>query len=65
MKARKETAADIIIIEKHLSLMSADKLYSANPKKRKSNLTLYAVDENEITSPCSSTMTDYKHNALK
>ena len=52
LKARRETAVDIEINEKHLSLMSNDKLYSACPKKQKSYLQLYAADE--IAGPSSS-----------
>jgi len=33
LKVRRETALDLAITEKHLSLMSADKLYSACPKR--------------------------------
>ncbi|EZA48480.1 hypothetical protein X777_13778, partial [Ooceraea biroi] len=52
LKARKEIAANIEITDKHLSYMSKDKLYSACPKKPKSQLTLYAADD-EIAGPSS------------
>lgn len=54
LKARKESAADLEITEKHLSLMSADKLYSTCSKKEKSYLTLHSADVNEIAGPSSS-----------
>jgi hypothetical protein len=51
---RRETAVDIEINQKHLSLMSADKLYSVSVKKQKSHPVLYAADDNEIAGPSSS-----------
>jgi len=51
LKVRRKTAIDIEINEKHLSLMTTDKLYSACPKKQKSHLTLYAADDNDIAGP--------------
>jgi hypothetical protein len=54
LKARRETAVDIEINEKHLSLMTANKLYSVSVKKQKSHLVLYAADDDEIAGPSSS-----------
>jgi len=53
LKARKETALEMKINAKHLSLMSAENLYSTCPKRQKSHLTLYAADDNEIASSSS------------
>jgi len=44
LKARKESAINTIIEEKHLYLMSADKLYTGAAKKDPSSLRLHAVD---------------------
>jgi len=57
LKARRETALDLAVTEKHLSLMSTDKLYSSSPKKQKSHLTLYTADDDEIAGPSSSNNT--------
>lgn len=57
LKARRESALDVEINEKHLSLMSSYKLYSAHPNKPKSSLTLYAADSDDsdkIDGPSSS-----------
>jgi len=56
LKARRETAVDININEKHLSLMSANNLYSACPKKQKNHLRLYAADDTEDAGPSTSNM---------
>jgi len=39
------------IEEKHLSLMSTDKLYTSVPKKYCSTLRLHAADVNDIAGP--------------
>lgn len=44
LKCRSETAVDMDINAKHLSLMSTEKLYS-NPAKPKSSLKLYAAED--------------------
>ncbi|KAM0727925.1 Zinc finger protein 862 [Formica fusca] len=52
LKTRKQTVLDMEINEKHLSLMSSEKLYSTCPKKMNS-FTLYAADINDIAGPSS------------
>lgn len=54
LKSRKETVLNMEIDEKHLSLMSSDKLYNTPPKKQKSSLTLYAADVCDIAGPSTS-----------
>ena len=49
LKAKKETSIKMIIEEKHLSLMSADKLYARANKKETSTLRLHAI--NDIAGP--------------
>lgn len=56
LKARRETAANLEINKKHLSLMSTNKLYSAFPKKGKNHLTLYAADNTEVALSSSNDM---------
>jgi len=56
LKARRETAVDINIHERHLYLMATNNLYSACPKKQKSHLRLYAADDIEDAGPSTSNM---------
>jgi len=53
LKTRGETAMKMKIDEKHLSLMSADKLYAPAAKKDKSILRLHAADTTDISGPSS------------
>lgn len=48
LKAKKETALNMKINEKHLSLMSSDKLYANSFKRPKSSLALYAAQADDI-----------------
>ncbi|KYN49991.1 hypothetical protein ALC62_00018, partial [Cyphomyrmex costatus] len=51
LNARGETCLNLMIDEKHLSLMSAQNLYASAAKKNKSTLTLYAADDNDVAGP--------------
>ncbi|KYN26715.1 Putative nuclease HARBI1 [Trachymyrmex cornetzi] len=48
LNAREETCLNMIIDEKHLSLMSTENLYASAAKKDKSTLRLYAADVNDV-----------------
>lgn len=54
LQARRETVVDIEINEKHLSLMSTEKLYSSCSKKQNNHVTLHDADVNDIAGPSSS-----------
>lgn len=54
LRTRRETALTLKINERHLSLMSSDKLYSAVNKKPKNYLRLYTADDDNIADPSSS-----------
>ncbi|XP_070515358.1 protein FAM200A-like [Cardiocondyla obscurior] len=54
LKARRKTALNIEVNEKHFSLMSTDKLYATYCNKRKSQLMLHAANDDEIAGPSSS-----------
>jgi len=51
LKTRNETCINMKIEEKHLSLMSPDKLYASTTKKDQSTLKLHAVDVRDIAGP--------------
>ncbi|KYN14906.1 hypothetical protein ALC57_12881 [Trachymyrmex cornetzi] len=50
-KARGDTCTIMKVEEKHLSLMSADKLYANAAKKDRSTLRLHAADSSDIAGP--------------
>jgi len=51
LKTRNETCINMKIEEKHLSLMSPDKLYASTTKKNQSTLQLHAVNVRDIAGP--------------
>ncbi|KYN05200.1 hypothetical protein ALC62_03907 [Cyphomyrmex costatus] len=51
LNAKGETCLNMMIDEKHLSLMSTENLYASATKKDKSTLRLYAADVNDVAGP--------------